>query len=259
VSDAPLDPAAAIAELARIDYSRNDLQQVLTTIATLARRGIPASAGVSVTLVTEGSGTTAAFTDDIAVALDEQQYDRGYGPCLEACESGETLVMADAGTENRWPGFTRRAVELGVHSSMSLPLPLQDAVTGALNMYSVRPGAFDDTALRTATTFAEYAGVAVANAQWHASAAALTEQMRHAARARAVIDQAKGILMARRACTAEQAINVLILAARASGRRLRDVAGVLVGAAQPAPLPDGAQELLAVIDDIPTSGTSVTD
>jgi len=229
---------------------------VLATIAGLAQRGVAGAAAVSVTLVTRGTGSTVAFTGDLARALDESQYERGYGPCLDASEVGAPLFMVDAATENRWPAFTRRAVELGVHSSMSLPLPVQEAVTGALNLYAEAPHAFDDAARRTATTFAEYAAVAVANAHSLSSATALVEQMRHAAASRSVIDQAKGIVMARRGCNGEAAIDVLILAARKAERRLCDVAAVLVTSAQGLSLSPADADLLAVVEGVRTQGTA---
>jgi GAF domain-containing protein len=254
VSQPPIDPADAIARLATINFARSDMEDVLSTIAGLARDAVTAAREVSITLMSEGRGTTAAFTGELAVALDEQQYDGGYGPCLDACDSGEMLAITDATTEDRWPLFTRRATELGVHSSLSVPLPVQDTVTGALNLYAVLPRAFDDAAVAAATTFAEHAAVAVANARSYESAATLIERMRSAARTRSVIDQAKGVLIGRYGISGEDALDVLILAARRSGRRLSDVAAALGAAAQPGTSATGAADILAVIEAVRRSG-----
>jgi GAF domain-containing protein len=251
-----IDPAEALARLARINFARNDLTQVLGTIAGLARDSVTAPDDVSITLMTQGTGTTAAFTGDRAMALDEQQYDRGYGPCLDACDAGEILSVDDTATEQRWPAFTKRALELGVHSSLSIPLPIQDTVTGALNLYSVTVRAFDDDAVRAATIFAEYAAVAVANAHSYESATTLVERMRHAARTRAIIDQAKGILMGRHAMTTEAALDVLILAARRSGRPLRDVADAVVTESQAGAPGSGDADLPGLVETIRLSASS---
>jgi transcriptional regulator with GAF, ATPase, and Fis domain len=259
VSQHPIEPADAVARLATINFARSAMDDVLATVVTLARDAVTPAVEVSITLMSEGRGSTAAYTGSLAVALDEQQYGRGYGPCLDACDSGEVLSMADAAAEDRWPSFTARAVELGVLSSLSVPLPVQDAVTGALNLYAATPRAFDDAAVHAATTFAEHAAVAVANARSYESAATLIERMRRAARTRSVIDQAKGILIGRHGMSAEAALDVLILVARQSDRRLSDAAAVVLAAAQPGTIPPADADVVAMIDAVRRHGGPAGD
>ncbi|NNH24853.1 ANTAR domain-containing protein [Pseudokineococcus marinus] len=45
---------------------------------------------------------------------------------------------------------------------------------------------------------------------------------------RATIEQAKGVLMARRGCSADEAFALLSSASQASGRKLRDLAAEVV-------------------------------
>ena len=130
--------------------------------------------------------------------------------------------------ETRWPGFARRALDAGIRSSVSVPLPLQQAVTGALNIYAAQPAAFDQDAIELARTFAGYAAVAIANAHLYQSTATLAEHMRRAMETRAVIEQAKGILIAQRHCTPEQAFELLTRLSQATHRKLRDCAADLV-------------------------------
>ena len=63
-------------------------------------------------------------------------------------------------------------------------------------------------------TLAQYAGVTVANASTYHSSAALVEQLQEALTGRAVIDQAKGVLMERHGSTADEAFTMLVNAAR---------------------------------------------
>jgi hypothetical protein len=60
---------------------------------------------------------------ELALHLDEKQYEAGYGPCLEAAQAGETVVIDDMESEDRWPKYTPRAVEHGALSSMSPGTP----------------------------------------------------------------------------------------------------------------------------------------
>jgi GAF domain-containing protein len=115
-----------------------------------------------------------------------------------------------------------------VHSSLSVALPLQEAVLGALNIYATQPAIFDRDAVELARTFAGYAAVAIANARLYQATATLAEDMRRAMETRAVIEQAKGILVAQRHCTPEQAFELLTRLSQATHRKLRDCAVDLV-------------------------------
>jgi GAF domain-containing protein len=227
-----LSAEGAFAELARIDFAHHDLRGVLGQVAGLAKRTLVSNGEVSVTLIRGTQAYTAAFTGDSALALDETQYESGYGPCMDAAGAAETLVIADMATDERWPAFARTAVDAGVLSSLSISLPIQDSVVGALNVYAVKPHAFDADAIALGRTFAGYAAVAIANAHLLDNAAATARQMGEAMEYRAVIEQAKGILMGGRRCTPEEAFSILRNLSNSSNRKLRDVAAALVEEAQ---------------------------
>ncbi len=205
-----------------------DLQAVLGRVAELARQTLPGLAGASVTLVESGRAFTVAFAGRLALDLDETQYQDGFGPCLEVAQSAGIVIVPDMAAETRWPAFVRQAIAAGVHSSLSLALPLQEAVLGALNIYAIRPGVFDQDAIDLARTFAGYAAIAIANARLYQATAALAEDMRRAMETRAVIEQAKGILIAQQRCTPEQAFELLTRLSQTTHRKLRDCAGNLV-------------------------------
>jgi GAF domain-containing protein len=222
----------AFAELGRINLAETDLQQVLARVSELAKQTIPGAAEVSVSLVQGGRARTAAFTGELALHLDERQYERGYGPCLAAAAGAETVLIPDMASEDRWPEYTPEAQRHGAQSSVSVGLPVQDAVSGALNVYGTEPKAFDHDAVELARTFAGYAAVALANAHLYSSTAALAQQMQEAMDSRATIEQAKGILVAQRGCTPEAAFDILVRGSQAANRKLRDIAADIVRGAQ---------------------------
>ncbi len=240
MTDQPaLDPVHAFAELGQINLAESDMPQVLNRVAELAKQTIPDAVEVSVSLVRSGTAVTAAFTGELAIQLDERQYENGYGPCLAACAGAETILIPDMGTEDRWPDFAANALQSGVHSSLSIGLPVQEAVTGALNIYGGKPGAFDQDSVEMAHTFASYAAVALANAQLYSSTAALASQMQEAMASRSVIEQAKGILIAQRGCTVDEAFDILVRASQAANRKLREIAEGVVRSAQHPTAVDG--------------------
>ena len=225
---APLQPQAAFGELSRVTMADNTLDTVMEKVAGLVKRTVPGASEVSVTLVERGRAKTAAYTGPLALHLDERQYDRGYGPCLDAVDGAELVRVHSTRTDTRWPDYMRAAREHGVGSSMSIPVPLQREVSAALNVYGTEEHAFDDQAAELGATFAAYAGVALANMHLYEAQERVAEQLQTAMASRAVIEQAKGILMGSRHCGAEEAFGILVTISQDTNRKLRDVAQALV-------------------------------
>jgi GAF domain-containing protein len=229
--DDAMAPSEAFAEFGRVKLADHSLEDILEKLATLVRRTIPGAAEVSVTLLTGGHATTAAYTGGLALSLDERQYDLGSGPCLDAASSSTTLHIRDMTTEDRWPDFAARAVKEGALSSLSVPVPVQDRTSAALNIYATSAHAYDNKSIRVAQTFASYAAVAISNVHLYTSTAALAAQLQEAMHSRAVIEQAKGILMAVHRSNANAAFALLTKESQHTNRKLRDVAADIVARA----------------------------
>lgn len=222
----------AVVELGRIDFAHHDLSGVLNLVAGLAKRGLAEACDVSVTMVGGSAPYTAAFTGPTALLLDETQYEAGYGPCLDAAVNAQSVYVAEMETECRWPLYTPTAVANGVLSSLSVSLPVQSTVVGSLNIYADDADAFGADSRALADTFAGYAAVAIANASLVEDATAQAAQMRDAMEHRAVIEQAKGVVMGDRRCAPEEAFDILRSISNASDRSLRHVAETLVAETQ---------------------------
>jgi GAF domain-containing protein len=127
----------------------------------------------------------------------------------------------------------QQVLETGVRSSLSVPLPYQGASIGALNVYSTEPEAFASTeSLDAGLQVAEAVAVAVVNADAHAQVREQARNMRIAMDSRAVIEQAKGVLMAQRHVDADQAFDILREASQRYNRKLRDIAQGIVASTQ---------------------------
>ena len=226
-------------ELAQVVLTERALEEVLHDITGIARRALPGSDAASITLVRDAEAHTAAYDGQLALDADELQYEQGYGPCLDAGRAGEVLIVEDTRTEERWPVYAASAAEHGIGSSLSLPLPFQYSTVGALNVYAEHPHAFSVADVELGEEVASWVALAVGNAE----ASSMTNQelrdMRAAMVSRAVIEQAKGVLMERYKITADQAFTLLAKASQRSNVKLRDVAdelvqtGVLRGAVLP--------------------------
>ena len=150
--------------------------------------------------------------------------------------------MATAGAV--YPEFAEAAQAHGIQSSLSLPLVAGDEGLGALNLYARTANGFppEDEALDV--ELAAAAAIVFANASAYREAVQLSDQLGEAMQSRAVIEQAKGILMARSPhLSAENAFDLLRKASQRENVKLRDIAQRLVerrqgdpGDAEPPPI-----------------------
>ena len=159
----PENAAEALLHLGRLSLRELSMESLLQTVADLATTVLPGGVEASVTLLVKGLPSTVASTAQLAVDLDEAQYERDQGPCLHAARTGEATEIADTRAERRWAGYARRAAERGNRSSLSVPLIIDEGeqVFGALNLYAPKPDAFDQESRAAALAFGPYATVAV--------------------------------------------------------------------------------------------------
>lgn len=215
---------SAITQLATIVLgATTSIHEVLQRSTEVAKATIPGVHEVSVTMGDEQPKTVAS-SGDFAVEVDERQYAADAGPCLEALRGGEIVFVDDLLSETRWPVYTQGAIELGVGSSLSVPLQTGGRTVGAFNAYSLQRHGIDAEARDTAEKLAAYAAVVVNNAALYFDASSRADQMAEAMRSRAVIEQAKGLLMGSRYCDADEAFDVLVGLSQTSHRKLHDVA-----------------------------------
>jgi len=226
----PRNAAVALERLGRLSLRELSMDSLLQTVADLSKSVMPGSPETSVLLLVKDHPSTVVSTGQLAVALDERQYERGHGPCLHAARTGELTEIADTRTDGRWPDYLPRAVEAGNLSSLSIPLAIDEdeQVRGALNIYARQPDAFDADSRSVASRFGPYAAVATGNLYAYQSARDRADNLQAALESRAVIDQGKGVLIERYRLTPDEAFQVLARASMNANRKVRDIAEELV-------------------------------
>jgi len=224
----PSSAGEALEQLGRVAFREHSMQSLLQEVADLTKKVMPGNPEASVSVLIKDKPSTAVYTGQLALDCDESQYGHGYGPCLHAARTGELTLIADAQAETRWRDYVRRAIEYGALSSLSVPLPISEGVAGALNIYARKPNAFDEESQSVATRFVPYAAVATANMYAYQDARGKAENLQAALESRAIIDQAKGILMERYKFTADQAFQALAEVSMRTNIKVRDVADNLV-------------------------------
>jgi GAF domain-containing protein len=217
-------------ELLALLASGGDLNSFLGDLVHLAARQVPNAEACGLTLNRDASGVTVASTGPLADRADEGQYEVDDGPCLESMRTGTVVRVEDMATEGRWTPYPARAAQLGVRSSLSLPLVVEGRSSGALNLYATEPGAFSADAQSTATRWAEQATGALTVALRIADGDSRADALLGGLDTRATIGQAVGLLMAQERCTAGQAFDLLRIASQRRNVKLRDVAAGIVTA-----------------------------
>ena len=111
---------------------------------------------------------------------------------------------------------------------VSVGLPLDQRSIGGVNIYCTTDGPLTPEFVQHAEVFASYAAVAVNNVTRYADVADEAANMRAAMASRPVVEQAKGIIMARDHGTAEEAFDILRRISQQQNAKLRDLAQALV-------------------------------
>jgi len=218
------DLRSSLALLSRLATGRMELTDVLTRVAEYAVAAIPGADGAGLTLIEAGHSDTVVASAPFVAQVDAIQYGINEGPCITAASEGRTMRSGALSTDRQWPRFGPRVGRLGVHSALSLPLMTAEGVLGAMNVYAHAPDTFDDRASRIGELFAVPAAIAVQNAQVLAHAKQLAGQLETALTHRAVIDQAKGILISRIGCGPDEAFERLRQMSQSENQKLHTVA-----------------------------------
>jgi hypothetical protein len=180
----------------------------LYKLAELAVRQVPGCAAAHAAIWRDGELASVAATHPDTARLSELQIRSGRGPLLDAAREGVPVVCADTLTETRWPEWAQAALSYGVRSAVDL---VRDAppVTVVLALFGVRPRAVDADAVPMAEMLAQLGGTVLTTTFAYGAAQRTATQLQDSVAARAVTDQAKGILMQALGCDADQALAYL--------------------------------------------------
>jgi GAF domain-containing protein len=237
------DPRASdesLINLARILVADQSLDATLRQVLEMACAALSCGDDGGITLLEREGPRTAVATSDAVLRVDGFQYDSDEGgPCLEAYRRQQVLRIDSTADDPRWPEFCQAAAAAGIKSTLSIPLVVGGDGLGALNIYCHRTGGFSAADETLGALFGCYASVTLANARMYWRAQRLASQLEEALSTRGVIEQAKGVIIAREGCSAERACQLLVEISQRSQAKLRDVARYVVERAKQQATADG--------------------
>jgi GAF domain-containing protein len=151
------------------------------------------------------------------------------GPCLDSFRLKERIIAETPEIlKLRWPSFGSRAIRAGYKSAYAFPMRLRDEHIGSLNIFREQDGAMSSENLLAAQAFADMASITILNQRLTFEAQLLNQQLTTALTSRAILEQAKGVLVGRRGLKIEDAFTWMRLHARNNNVKLAVVAKEIV-------------------------------
>ncbi len=213
----------SLAELALLAHRVDSRRELAAQGVRLVRRGLRDAAEVSVALGPATEPEALASTSQAAQHWDGTQVAAGEGPSVSAFRTGLTTVTADAGGDPRWPGLARQ--QRPPRAVLATPVQSGERPVGVLTAY----GDVDLSACREVVElFAVALGSALHEVELARELDRMEDDMQRALASRAVIDQAKGILMAAHGIDANEAWDHLLTLSSSQHLKVRDLAQRIV-------------------------------
>jgi PAS domain S-box-containing protein len=220
--------ATAVAKLCALPVDTADQQLMLHRIALVMAAAVPGATAVSVSLGDPAAPDRLASDSTQAQVFDGLQLRCAEGPCVEAFRETAVVVTDDVTADARWPRLAAAARGQPVRSVLALPIRAGEERSGAVNLYATRPGAFTESTVQLGEVLASAVAAVLREVGERASLQALVRHLERALSSRAVIEQAKGIVMAHHGGTADEAFAKLVAFSSRQNVKLRELAESIV-------------------------------
>lgn len=217
------DRAAALLSLTAATEERS-----LSQLTELAASQVDGCVAATVAVWRHGQLTAQASSHPEPSRLVDVQLTSGRGPLIEAIAGGATVSCPDTLTDDRWPEFAAAALRIGVRSCIVLTYSGKAVV--ALSLLGTRPRSIDGDQLQLAELLVAYGGALVGAVAEYGDSRRLADQLRDAASSRAIVDQAKGILMHALGCSADDALERMRQVSQRANLRATEVAQRIIDA-----------------------------
>jgi transcriptional regulator with GAF, ATPase, and Fis domain len=219
------DPATVFSALAEIVYHGSESSQVYAAICVAATLVVKGCDHASLLVRRDGRYVTVGASDGIAKRVDDLERIAGDGPCVDAIEEEAPQIESDLTTPSQWHKLAARLVaETPVRGAMGFRLLVDRRKSGALNLFSDKPGVFDTEAAGQAVVLASFASVAINAAAQGEDVATL----RRGLMSNREIGKAVGMLMMLHGVSEHEAFDVLRKYSQDLNIKLADVARTVI-------------------------------
>jgi GAF domain-containing protein len=214
----------------RLAATQTTLPSKLEAVAEVLERTVPGCDAVSIALVVAEATVTGAVSSQLAVEVDLVQYAYNQGPCLTSMAKRSPVRIDVLRQDERFEHFAPGAIELGVESSLSVPVVWTGDVVGSLNLYSTEPNAFTDATLKEVQPVADYAAEVIGTSPLYAASLDLVEGLVTSVKESDDIQIAIGFLIGVGTATEAEAWAILRDRALKTGMSIAETARQITGA-----------------------------
>jgi hypothetical protein len=197
--------------------------RALDQLVALATHQVTACLGATAALWHGGEPVVRAASHPDLPELISVQLASGRGPVLDALAGHGPVSCPDTLTEKRWPEYAEAGLRRGMRCSVTLAY-LSGAGAVTLSLFGARPHSLDSGQMTLAELLTAVGGALMGNAAEYGDARRTALQLSAAVESRALVDQAKGMLMQALGCTAEDALDKMRQLSQEQNLRVTDIA-----------------------------------
>jgi hypothetical protein len=192
----------------------------LNQLVGLVSRQVPGCSGATSAMWRDTEPVIRAASHPDLAELFELQLTTGSAPWLDALAGLEspastgpastgpastgTVTCPDTLDEERWPGFAAAALARGVRCCVTVAQRSGDQAL-TLTMFGARPRSLDPDQLPLAELLVAFGGAVMGNADAYDGVQRTVYRLRDSVESSALLDQARGVLMHARGCSADDA------------------------------------------------------
>ncbi|HEX6675707.1 MAG TPA: GAF domain-containing protein [Actinomycetes bacterium] len=189
--------------------------------------------GAALSLLDEQGELRWVAASDPAVELVERaQLDLGEGPCLGAVASDRVVATPDLVGDGRWPRTEAVIRHHRLRAVLAAPIRVDDVPVGSLNLYAREVRQWSEGDLQAIEAYAAVVADLLVSELHREDHGDKVDQLEHALLSRVLVEQAKGVLMARLGLGSRPAFERLRRQAREQRRKLDEVARDVVATTQ---------------------------
>lgn len=200
----------------------------LNQLATAAAQSVGGCTAANVVMWRDREAVLAASSHPDLARLIQVEVDSGRGPDFVALDRpAEPVSCADTLAEERWPEYAAAALLAGVRCSLSFAYQA-DSRAVSLTLFGARPRSIDPRRAQPAEMLGALGGAVLDAVSVYDGVRRTATQLKDAAASRAVVDQAKGMLMHALGCSADEALEHMRQTSQQRNVRAIDVAKEIV-------------------------------
>jgi GAF domain-containing protein len=225
------DVRQALAELGKLRFGEMRVEDALQEIVQTTHAIFDVDGAGLMLADAEHHLRNVAVSDERMRHLEDLQILHQEGPCISAFDDKELVRADDLAQDRRWPDFSQAAVDCGVRAVLASPLPYNQDAVGVVAVLSQDRRPWSPEGELALMAFTDLAALLIASMLQGQQNSELAAQLQGALNSRAVIEQAKGVLIGQQGLSPQAAYRQLRAQARAERRKLAAVSADLVRSA----------------------------